>query len=179
MSLSPLAQFSANIDASRALLFAAGLILGFVMVAERNADYEVERAIRSAKEILASLAAQSPQAAHYSEMLGLLLGAIETSRGRLAARGENRYVGRLFTIDGANEAVQCPSGMGEEATGGEGSEGIQGMGLGGGGGESGVWVGFQQQLAEIDADFLSGWDALDLSQWDSFPFLGPRSFFVD
>lgn len=144
------------------------------MVAERNSDYEVEKGFRSAKELLEYLAMQSPQAAHYCEILGLLLSAIETPRKRLATRGRNKYVGRLFTLDRVTENSSAmdilPDNSGDLA--GRDFAGLAGE-------ENGVWVGFPQPLTDIDGDFLSGWDALDLSQWDNFPFLGPRNFLVD
>lgn len=144
------------------------------MVAERNSDYEVEKGFRSAKEILASLAVQSPQAAHYSEILGLLLSAIETPRRRLTTRGRNKYVGRLFSLD---KVAEGSSDMGTVPENSGNSLGGDAMDLTGD--DNGLWASFQQSLADIDGDFLSGWDALDLSQWDNFPFLGPRSFSVD
>ncbi|KPM35219.1 hypothetical protein AK830_g11353 [Neonectria ditissima] len=155
-----------NMCIMKALLFATGLILGFVMVAERNTDYEVEKAFRSAKEILESLAVQSPQAAHYSEILGLLLSAIETPPRRLTSRGGNKYVGRLFALDqeaeGSSALDSVPDGMKQSV--GKDVVGLIDE-------ESGGWTGFQQQaFADIDGDFLSGWDSLDLSQWDNFPF---------
>ncbi|KAH7149193.1 hypothetical protein B0J13DRAFT_606369 [Dactylonectria estremocensis] len=163
-----------NMCIMKALVFATGLILGFVMVAERNSDYEVEKGFRSAKEILASLAVQSPQAAHYSEILGLLLSAIETPRRRLTTRGRNKYVGRLFSLD---KVAEGSSDMGTVPENSGNSLGGDAMDLTGD--DNGLWASFQQSLADIDGDFLSGWDALDLSQWDNFPFLGPRSFSVD
>ncbi|KAI5467233.1 fungal-specific transcription factor domain-containing protein [Mariannaea sp. PMI_226] len=171
-----------NMCIMKALLFAAGLILGFVMVAERNGDYEVEKAFRSAKEILETLAIQSPQAAHYSEILGLLLGAIETPRRRLTSRGGSKYVGRLFTLDRATDDAATASTsipdfmgfppMGRDTTDLAGDDNDN---------DNGVWVGLQpqQMFADMDGSFLSGWDTLDLSQWDNFPFLGPRSFGTD
>lgn len=144
------------------------------MLAERKSDYEVETAFRSAKEILESLAVQSPQAAHYSEILGLLLSAIETPRRRLAIRGRNKYVGRLFTLDRETETSTLAAIL--DTTGNSAGRDVVGLV----GEESGGWVGFQQQIfSDLDGDFLSGWDSLDLSQWDNFPFLGPRSSLID
>ncbi|KAF7545316.1 hypothetical protein G7Z17_g9277 [Cylindrodendrum hubeiense] len=163
-----------NMCIMKALLFATGLILGFVMVAERNSDYEVEKGFRSAKEILETLATQSPQAAHYCEILGLLLTAIETPRKRLTTRGRNKYVGRLFTLDQVTEGSSAMD-TAPDSSGNLAERDIAGLA----GEENAAWIGFQQPLADIDGDFLSGWDALDLSQWDNFPFLGPRSFLVD
>ncbi|KAK4071700.1 transcriptional regulator family: Fungal Specific TF [Trichoderma aggressivum f. europaeum] len=65
-----------NMCILKALIFAAGLILGFDMFAKRELDYEVEVAFRSAKDVLDFLGIQSPQASHYSEILGLLSNAI-------------------------------------------------------------------------------------------------------
>lgn len=155
-------------------MFAAGLILGFDMFAKRELDYEIESAFRGAREVLEFIAAQSPQAALYSEILSLLSNAITKQRDQLASRGRSKLVSRLFSLSGTESSTDAGSSLPTDratslsqpssaiafedgnANWMMGQSGLQGVGL--------------------DGDLLAGWDSLELSQWDNFPFDSPRNF---
>ncbi|KAK5993046.1 putative transcriptional regulatory protein [Cladobotryum mycophilum] len=142
-----------NMCLMKALVFAAGLILGFDMFAKREMDYE------------------SPQAAHYSEILTLLSNAILEQRKKLAARRRSRYVGRIFTLNGGKGSDE-----GDMANGSMIQQPILQTNNAGllVGETSGAW--FTGEQPDMDSDALRGWDSLDLCQWDSFPFNSPRVF---
>jgi hypothetical protein len=160
----------------RALIFAAGLILGFDMFAKKELDYEVETAFRSAKDVLDFLGIQSPQAAHYSGILTLLSDAVVKQRMKTPTRPRSRYVGKLISFSKEGDTGQdngninddsdviLPSNNSAPANGDIG----------------GLWMpDISGQPTEVDGDMLRGWDILDLSQWDSFPFYSPRVFGSD
>ncbi|KAJ6441094.1 Fungal specific transcription factor [Purpureocillium lavendulum] len=88
-----------NMCIMKALVFAAGLVLGFEIFAKRSIDYDIESAFGGARDVLNFLATQSPQAAHYYEILTLLANAITKQREKIASKGRSRYVSRLFTLD--------------------------------------------------------------------------------
>lgn len=142
------------------------------MFAKRELDYEVEVAFRSAKDVLDFLGIQSPQASHYSEILGLLSNAITKRRMKLSSRPRSRYVGKLVSFSDGGDSGQDNITTDNEtlplSTGGL-SVSVGEIG--------GVWsADLPAQSTEMDEDMLRGWDSLDLSQWDSFPFFNPRSF---
>ncbi|EGR48297.1 uncharacterized protein TRIREDRAFT_62244 [Trichoderma reesei QM6a] len=136
-----------NMCILKALIFAAGLILGFDMFAKKELDYEVEVAFRSAKDVLDFLGVQSPQASHYSEILGLLSNAIMKRRMELSSRPRSKYVGKLFSFNREGHSDHDDSAGNDEA------------------------LTFDDRI-----NVLRGWDGLELSQWDSFPFFNPRAF---
>lgn len=142
------------------------------MFAKRELDYEIESAFRGAKEVLDFIAIQSPQAALYSEILSLLSNAISKQRDQLASRGRSKLVSRLFSFseptgsstemepiaDKAGFPVQASPSVAPLDTG-------AGWMMGAGG----------SQVPDLDGELLPGWDSLDLSQWDNFPFYSPRN----
>lgn len=160
----------------RALVFGAGLILGFDMFAKREVDFEVDTAFSGAKEILGLLSEQSAQAGHYAEILELLASAITEQRRKSATQGRSKLIGRLFPSIGDDETssgVRSASRPFENpilsTSGQPTSEG------------PGHWL-LGPQLAmpaDIDSDLIGGWDTLDLTQWDNFPFNSPRNFVND
>ncbi|KAL7796727.1 hypothetical protein V8C37DRAFT_408211 [Trichoderma ceciliae] len=160
-----------NMCIMKALIFAAGLILGFDMFAKRELDYEVEIAFRSAKDVLDFLGIQSPQAAHYSEILNLLSNAIVKQRMKLSSRPRSRYVGKLLSFSREGDTSQDNGANNDDETLLDNNTGLPT------GETDGVWIAdLSGQHAEMDGDMLRGWDSLDLSQWDSFPFYSPRVF---
>ncbi|KAM6485264.1 hypothetical protein HDV62DRAFT_354524 [Trichoderma sp. SZMC 28011] len=162
-----------NMCILKALIFAAGLILGFDMFAKRELDYEVEVAFRSAKDVLDFLGIQSPQASHYSEILGLLSNAITKRRMKLSSRPRSRYVGKLVSFSDGGDSSQDNITNDNETLPLNNTGGLS-VSVGEIGG---VWsTDLPAQSTEMDEDMLRGWDSLDLSQWDSFPFFNPRSF---
>ncbi|KAM0742903.1 hypothetical protein ACQRIT_003080 [Beauveria bassiana] len=157
----------------KALVFAAGLILGFDMFAKRELDFEIENAFAGAREILDFIAEQSSQAAHYAEILGLLSSAIAEQRRKTASQGRSKLVSRLFSSSGDDATTQSDGVSFRPSEGASQPAGDRMLPDG-----TGHWL-LGQPLtlsAELESDFIEGWDVLDLSQWDNFPFNSPRSF---
>lgn len=164
-----------NMCILKALIFAAGLILGFDMFAKKELDYEVEVAFRSAKDVLDFLGVQSPQASHYSEILGLLSNAIMKRRMELSSRPRSKYVGKLFSFNREGHSDHDDSAGNDEALTFDDRISTTGVTAREVVGE--VWgADMPAQAAEMGGDVLRGWDGLELSQWDSFPFFNPRAF---
>ncbi|RMZ81866.1 hypothetical protein DV738_g2078, partial [Chaetothyriales sp. CBS 135597] len=149
----------------KALLFAAGLILGVSLFAKQEIDYEIESGFQHAKDILEFLAIQSPQAVHYGEILGLLTSAISRRRQNLAARGrKSKHVKRLFAIN--------PGEPGPEPKGT--TIGQQVCEIFSGDGPSRMLGGEDRSRPDestaphvgmdLDGDPFLGWDSLDLLQ---------------
>ncbi|KAK1624124.1 hypothetical protein BDP81DRAFT_330602 [Colletotrichum phormii] len=83
----------------KALVFSAGLILGVECFAKVSTDLETDKAFQGAMNVLNFLAGQSPQAAHYLEILTSLATAIAERRSKSHNVGSSRYVSRLFNIE--------------------------------------------------------------------------------
>ncbi|KAF4781405.1 hypothetical protein HER10_EVM0011371 [Colletotrichum scovillei] len=77
----------------KALVFSAGLILGVECFARVSIDLETDRAFQGAMDVLKFLAGQSPQAAHYLEILTSLATAITERRSKSNNAGGSRYEG--------------------------------------------------------------------------------------
>ena len=146
------------------------------MFAKREVDYEIEAAFSGAREILDMLSTQSPQAAHYFEILTMLSNAIAKQRKQMALRGRSKYVGRLFSLDSAYLAREesRPEPIPSAATSSfEGNPDQTTLN------DSEVnWMmeGGQQIQPDLDEGLLLRWDSLDLPLWDSFPFMNARNF---
>lgn len=154
-----------HLTSSRAWIFAAGLILGFAMFEDQNRDADIDAAFRGATEVLSFISIQSPQAGHYFEILSLLSSAIDKLRQRRLPRRQNKYVGKIFSLGepdgGTTQGNEAELG----GTSGVGDGGESQMFLGfGGSGTPGLFNG-------VDADVALDWDILNLSRWDSFPFV--------
>lgn len=107
-------------------MFAAGLLLGFSLFAQPDhADREVEEAFHQARDVLHYLAALSPQAEHYHEILGSFYDAIEAHRAKATShrrRAASRFMDQLFTsadVTGnpAPAPESMPSSVGTDASG--------------------------------------------------------------
>ncbi|ATY64916.1 Fungal specific transcription factor [Cordyceps militaris] len=160
----------------KALVFAAGLILGFDMFAKRELDFEIENAFSGAKEVLDLIAEQSAQAAHYAEILGRLSSAIAEQRRKTASQGRSKLVSRLFPFGGDAETGQGVTDQFRlpETTAQTAGDRLLADG------PSHWLLGQPPTLsAELESDLIGGWDVLDLSQWDNFPFHSPRNFAND
>ncbi|KAK1659129.1 hypothetical protein BDP55DRAFT_697845 [Colletotrichum godetiae] len=83
----------------KALVFSAGLILGVECFAKVSTDLETDKAFQGAMDVLTFLAGQSPQAAHYLEILTSLATAIAERRSKSNNVESSRYVSRLFNIE--------------------------------------------------------------------------------
>lgn len=143
------------------------------MFAKRELDFEIETAFAGAKEILDYIAEQSAQAGHYAEILGLLSSAVSEQRRKTGSQGRSKLIGRLFSADSSYNTVpveQSQFRLTENATHSIGNSGIAEG--------TGHWL-LGQPLtlpADMDSDLIGGWDTLDLSQWENFPFNSPRNF---
>lgn len=147
----------------RALLFAAGLILGFEIFTKRTVDHEIETAFAGTTEVLSFLATQSPQAAHYLDILTSLSNA---ALKRRASTRKNRYVSRIFSVGSAT--AEAPQQLLEPQSWEE-SLFLDDLGQAPMTGEEmESW-----SLGQLGGEGLSlDWDSLNISQWDSFPFQG-------
>ncbi|KAF4470452.1 nitrate assimilation regulatory nirA [Fusarium albosuccineum] len=151
-----------NMAIMKALIFAAGLVLGFEMFAKHPVDSDIEMAFQGAKDVLTHLSKQSPQAAHYLEILASLSSAIAKRRSKESSAGRSRYVSKILSLDSS-----APGGPGDEvqwlpislndnqlmpAVDGEAAQ---------------DWAFPQLEGGDLCLD----WESLNISQWDSFPFL--------
>jgi hypothetical protein len=149
------------------------------MFAKREVDHEIESAFSGAREILDMLSAQSPQAAHYFEILTMLSNAIAKQRKQMALRGRSKYVGRLFSLDGANSAREEsrpePITSDTATSSFERNSDLTALNDS----EINWMMGAGQQIQpDLDEGLQLRWDSLDLPLWDSFPFLNARNFDV-
>ncbi|KAE8355619.1 hypothetical protein BDV28DRAFT_128549 [Aspergillus coremiiformis] len=91
-----------NMCILKAWLFAAGLVLGFSLLAEGQTTSEICHAFHGARRLLGSLGNSSPQAAQYHRILTSFSEAIDVYRNRLRReRLESRtpFVQRILTLD--------------------------------------------------------------------------------
>ena len=156
----------ANMCIMKALVFAAGLVLGFESFAKSTPDHEVEHALEAAKRILAFLALRSPQASHYLDILNSLSTAIAKRRQSLEPKRGNRYVTKLFAspnLPQASIAKDPPNSnsttqtvmLDDPMTAAFGTSSFQQM---------------PSANNQFDADLFIDWETINISQWDNFPF---------
>ncbi|PLN74536.1 fungal-specific transcription factor domain-domain-containing protein [Aspergillus taichungensis] len=149
-----------NMCILKAFVFAAALVLGFSLFAQREVNTAVEDAFHGAIRILHTLSQQSAQAGHYHEILTLLKSAIAEQRQRLVHRSpqKNRYVSKLFSLKGDRDRDRDHAG--EEVTGSVRNE------------ASGTTTPSQGNLLDslMDGGLFCDWDGMELPSWDSFPF---------
>lgn len=91
-----------NMCLLKAWLFAAGLLLGFALFAQSGDNAEVEEAFKNAIAVLRMIAALSPQAGHYTDILTKLSEAVQRYKRQLQderRRLTNDYVDQIFSID--------------------------------------------------------------------------------
>lgn len=85
----------------RAWVFAAGLVLGFSLLAEDGTNSESHNAFYSARRLLSSLGQLSPQATQYYRILTSFSEAIDTYRRQLQCERRDArapYVERILTL---------------------------------------------------------------------------------
>lgn len=140
------------------------------MFAKQDLDYEVHNSFRNARDVLDFLAAQSPQAAHYAEILKLLSRAIKKRKRNTSSKDRGKYVKRILSL----ESSRSSSDQEDNAT----CDDFPSVGLAGSTIENPAesWSSYQPGFQEADGgvDLMYGWDSLDLGQWDNFPFSSPR-----
>jgi hypothetical protein len=130
-------------------------------------DYGVEAAFQGARDILQFWGAKCPQATLYHDILTSLSNAIREYRQRAVAKGKSPYVSKIFAFDRSQIEASEP-----------------GSGRQGGAGPAALDDGQRAQMDDILASWSFGqntpvgsgemfldWDSLDMSQWDSFPYV--------
>lgn len=148
---------------SRALVFASGLILGLEIFAKYPVESDINNAFQGAKQVLKHLATQSPQAAHYLDILTTLSGAIDKRRSTESSTGRSRYVSKLFSLDaptssqGGQEMLDTMFPFTEPQSGATQvvDDAMQ------------DWVFQEPEGGEFSLD----WESLNVSLWDTYPFL--------
>ncbi|KAK8189936.1 uncharacterized protein BKA78DRAFT_296209 [Phyllosticta capitalensis] len=98
-----------NMCLLKAWIFAAGLVLGFSIFAQSDANFDIEDAFNEARKVLQFLARLSPQAEHYFEILSNFSEAIGKHRQQLAhqKRRSSRYVSQIFTMETHDNTASC------------------------------------------------------------------------
>lgn len=143
----------------RALVFGAGLILGLEIFAKYPVESDINTAFRGAKQVLKHLSTQSPQAAHYLDILTTLSGAIDKRRSSESSTGRSRYVSKLFSLDAPtnsqDENMLDDMFSFTDVQAGVADDAMQ------------DWV-FQEPES---GDFSLDWESLNVSLWDTYPFL--------
>lgn len=104
--------------ASRAWIFAAGLLLGFwTFVQCDKTDTEASEAFRQSRDALQKMSAFSPQARHYFQILSALNDAVELHRVTKAEerkRWTSQYVDQVLTFDSSNSLSDDTQAAGAE-----------------------------------------------------------------
>ncbi|RAH81203.1 putative C6 transcription factor [Aspergillus japonicus CBS 114.51] len=160
-----------NMCILKAFIFAAGLVLGFSMFSQKEADPLQEETYDDALDILRMLSERSAQAAHYLEILSLLKNAVYEQRQRLAQHTQqtrSRYVSKLFSLDDRRLSTQTQTET--VASAGEDISDPSQLGL------FEPWPSVDGFSAVDPAEYsaaLTGWGGMELPLWDSFPFNGP------
>ncbi|WPH03956.1 Filamentous growth regulator [Acrodontium crateriforme] len=162
-----------NMCIMKALIFAAGLVLGVESFSKLDVKVETEHAFEAAKRVLAFLATRSPQASHYLDILSSLSNAITEQRLRTRMIRTNRYVSRLFptgdlsissaeAVDGQlHDNHSEMSGISAEAP--EQTTRDDPLYT-----ESpSTWANYEQ----IDPELFIDWESVNICNWDNFPFL--------
>jgi hypothetical protein len=146
-------------------------VLGVQNFAKPGINFETECAFEGSKRVLAFLAARSPQASHYLDILNSLSNAIAEQRSRTEHSRANRYVSRLFSFGSSGshaETVGDPvqdGGSGVSALLGD-SASIAIDDLPSLGGSPSIWPSNDQ----IDPELFIDWETVNISHWDNFPF---------
>ncbi|KAF0637697.1 hypothetical protein FPSE5266_07347 [Fusarium pseudograminearum] len=148
-----------NMCIMKALVFGAGLILGLEIFAKYPVESDINTAFQGAKQVLKHLSTQSPQAAHYLDILTTLSGAIDKRRSSESSTGRSRYVSKLFSLD-APTSSQDENMLDDmfsftDVQAGVADDAMQ------------DWV-FQEPES---GDFSLDWESLNVSLWDTYPFL--------
>lgn len=100
-----------NMCLLKAWIFAAGLLLGFWLFCQcETIEADVDEAFQQSISALKQMAAFSPQAGHYYEILSSLSNAIDAHRSKKAQdrkRLTSRYVDQVLTfgMENGNEAL--------------------------------------------------------------------------
>lgn len=146
-------------------------MLGVHNFAKPGSKFDTERAFEGAKRVLSFLAARSPQASHYLDILTSLSNAIAEQRSRTEQGRANRYVSRLFSFGSATSNVETfADGMQNDVSGMAGLLGDSGSvaidDLPSLSGSPSRWPGNEP----LDPELFIDWETVNISHWDNFPF---------
>ena len=141
-------------------MFASGLVLGLEIFAKYPVESDINNAFEGAKQVLKHLSTQSPQAAHYLDILTTLSGAIDKRRSTESSTGRSRYVSKLFSLDAPESSHDVHESLDNmfpltDVQPGVVDDAMQ------------DWV-FQEPDC---GDFSLDWETLNVSLWDTYPFL--------
>ena len=148
------------------MVFAAGLVLGFEIFAKRTIEFDIEAAFTGARDILNFLATQSPQAGHYYEILTLLANAISKQRQTIGTTGRSKYVSKLFNLQQTREMPDEDSLVYQYGSGSASAGVTPAVGE-----DAANWLIEARTPAAAEQEVFLGWDSLDISQWDNFPYV--------
>ncbi|KAG8667820.1 hypothetical protein FPOAC1_012659 [Fusarium poae] len=159
-------ELMGNMCIMKALVFASGLILGLQIFAKHPAEADIMDAFQSAKRVLGHLSTQSPQAAHYLDILTTLSGAIDKRRSSESSTGRSRYVSKLCSLySQASRAEPVVAeafpfvyahSVAEDIVVDDAMQ---------------DWVFRESEGGEEGGDFSLDWESLNVSLWDTYPFL--------
>ncbi|KAI9148305.1 Filamentous growth regulator [Paramyrothecium foliicola] len=160
-----------NMCIMKALVFAAGLVLGVESFAKVGANYEIERAFEGSKQVLGFLATRSPQASHYLDILNSLSNAIQKQRSRMSSGRASRYVSKLFSL-GSSSSSEGPlsdrskndiswSNMLLDETAMDAIPNLPALPD-----DPAKWP----DAAQLDPEMYIDWETVNISHWDNFPF---------
>ncbi|KEY64159.1 hypothetical protein S7711_03452 [Stachybotrys chartarum IBT 7711] len=154
-----------NMCILQAIIFPAGLVLGFESFAKVTVPYATEMAFHTARELLQDLSMKSPQSALYYDILTSLSNAISERRGRASSKGRSAYVSKLFHFERPEERQ-------DDRPVGESSVEAPNDGVGGEMSMNDLFTSWstRQTTPMGSTDVCLDWDTLDISLWDSFPY---------
>ncbi|VUC37378.1 unnamed protein product [Clonostachys rosea] len=161
-----LGLLKANMATIISIIFPAGLVLGFQIFAKDVVDYGIESAFHGARELLNFLGAKSSQATLYYDILTSLSNVINERREKSSTKSRTAYVSKLFNFERQQSEGQAVdgNGMNPAAQSSEDQQPAQTNDL-----FATCSLGNNTPL-ESGEMFLD-WDSLDISLWESFPYL--------
>lgn len=146
-------------------------MLGLERFANTGVNHEVERAFDGSKQVLGWLAARSPQASHYLDILTSLSNAISEQRSRLEPSRSGRYVSRLFSF-GSSASNSGTQGDRTQDNASWTSTLLDDAAMAAMADLPAIsdsptdWP----NVAQIDPELLIDWETVNISHWDNFPF---------
>ncbi|KAG9245456.1 fungal-specific transcription factor domain-containing protein [Calycina marina] len=148
--------FLGNMCILKALVLIAGLILGLQRFFRHQIDDAVDLVYSDASRILQFLAAQSPQAAHYFEILSLLSTAIARQHEISASKEKSKSVSRVDSVLSLHRAIDENPTVSTDTQCQFQFDTIAKSELAG------------TLFAESVGEELYDWDHFDITQWDDF-----------
>ncbi|CAG9942301.1 unnamed protein product [Clonostachys rosea f. rosea IK726] len=158
-----LGLLKANMATIISIIFPAGLVLGFQIFAKDVVDYGIESAFHGARELLNFLGAKSSQATLYYDILTSLSNVINERREKSSTKSRTAYVSKLFNFE-----RQQPEGQARDANrAAQSSEDQQPVQMN----DLFATCSLGNNTPLESGDMFLDWDSLDISLWESFPYL--------